>query len=214
METKECTKCGNVKELSEFYSYEKETKTKGKYIYYQPYCKDCTIQKSRKQHQDNRDYRNEKNKQWRENNKEHVLDYAKNYRLEHLESFNKSKKQWRQSNPEKMSEYNRNYTNKKKHNFTTKQWNDCKDYFDNSCAYCGISEQDAKEKYNKGLHREHAMNDGNNDISNCIPACTGCNSTKRKKDYIEWYTPDNEIFDQDRFNKILKWLNDDFKLYI
>jgi ribosomal protein L11 methylase PrmA len=77
-----------------------------------------------------------------------------------------------------------------------------------------MSEEEAKNTYNKGLHKEHALNKGANDLSNCLVACTSCNSSKREKDYTEWYNEENENFTPERLEKINSWLNEDHKKYI
>jgi len=69
------------------------------------------------------------------------------------------------------------------------------------------------------LHKEHFDHDGNNEIDNCIPSCHSCNSSKRKFSFEEWYRPDNKrlkngTYNEERKNKILKWINEDCKNYI
>jgi 5-methylcytosine-specific restriction endonuclease McrA len=70
-----------------------------------------------------------------------------------------------------------------------------------------MSEEDAIKKYKNRLHRDHAYNEGSNKIDNCVLACKGCNDSKRKKDWDEWYTEDNKRFSQERFDKIVEWLS-------
>ena len=53
-----------------------------------------------------------------------------------------------------------------------------------------------------------------NDLSNCIPACNSCNSSKWEHSFDEWYMPNNPIYSQVRLDKINKWLNKDYKFYI
>jgi hypothetical protein len=121
-------------------------------------------------------------------------------------------KEYQQKNPEKIRQYTENRKN-------PKEWIACKNYFGNTCAYCGLP---ILEHYftRKGVtklgdfHKEHKDHDGANDLSNCLPSCGSCNDKKWKHPFDEWYTPDNPIFSQDRLNKILKWVNEDYKLYI
>lgn len=74
--------------------------------------------------------------------------------------------------------------------------------------------EDHKETYNQDLHKEHVLNYGANDLSNCIPACKSCNSQKSDYEFDDWYNSDNERFTYDRLNKINSWLKNDFKLFI
>jgi hypothetical protein len=63
------------------------------------------------------------------------------------------------------------------------------------------------------FHKEHVLHDGANDLSNCIPSCKTCNSSKHTENLEVWYTKDKSIFSKDRLNRIHKWLNEDWKLY-
>jgi 5-methylcytosine-specific restriction endonuclease McrA len=73
--------------------------------------------------------------------------------------------------------------------------------------YCGMTEVEAKQKFNERLHRDHAYNNGSNEIDNCILACKSCNCTKHKRDWDEWYTSELEFYSEERKNKIEQWLN-------
>lgn len=55
------------------------------------------------------------------------------------------------------------------------------------------------------------MYNGENDISNCVPACKSCNGAKNVFPMREWYETQT-FFDENRLNKILKWTDDDYKL--
>lgn len=56
--------------------------------------------------------------------------------------------------------------------------------------------------------------DGSNKLDNCIPACKSCNSHKWKFDFSKWYNENNPNYNQERFDKIQKWLNEDYKKYL
>ena len=66
-----------------------------------------------------------------------------------------------------------------------------KKYFNNECAYCGLP---LSEHYftRKGVtklgdfHKEHVDHEGLNDLSNCVPSCSECNSEKNKKIFEKW----------------------------
>ena len=122
--------------------------------------------------------------------------------------------QYRQNNPDKIKQYNLHRKQNKKHKISKKEWESCKEYFNNSCAYCGISNEDAKKKYKNYLHKEHVDYNGANDLSNCVPACKSCNSLKWEYTLEDWYNKNNSRFTQERLDKIYKWLNKDYKNYI
>jgi 5-methylcytosine-specific restriction endonuclease McrA len=62
-----------------------------------------------------------------------------------------------------------------------KRWKD----FDNSCAYCGHKPADPLE-----LEVEHVQpisQGGPHTLSNIVPACKACNTSKHKHDMVKWY---------------------------
>ena len=84
---------------------------------------------------------------------------------------------------------------------TAQQWEDCKSFFNYTCAYCG-KEVDA-------LTQDHFIavkNDGEYSRDNIIPVCHSCNSSKRDKDFFEWY-PQQEFYSKMREKRIIKYLN-------
>jgi hypothetical protein len=118
----------------------------------------------------------------------------------------------------KGAEYEKNRQHKN-HIITEKEWNDCKEYFNNECAYCGLSIKEHYGTYRgitklRDFHKEHQIHDGANDLSNCIPSCKTCNSYKWKFGFDEWYNEQNPKFSIERYNKIMQWINKDYKLYI
>lgn len=79
--------------------------------------------------------------------------------------------------------------------YTLVEWQQCLDYFNHSCAYCGGSNE---------LTVDHVValsNGGYNVAFNLVPACTACNSSKGAKDIITWYT-EQTFFNEDRLFKI------------
>ena len=109
------------------------------------------------------------------------------------------------------------------HEISEKEWISCKDYFkdkdgDWSCAYCGKKIQDhwivhRKVKMLGDFHKEHKDDKGANDLRNCLPACGECNSSKWSFEFEEWYR-EKEFFTEDRYNKIINWVTEDYKLFI
>lgn len=106
-----------------------------------------------------------------------------------------------------MKQYRLNREMHKRHDISKDELSELFEYANYSCMYCGISEEESLKVFGEKLHKDHAYNDGSNGIDNCILACKSCNSTKHKKDWNEWYTPENEKFNPILFNKIIKWLN-------
>ncbi len=184
-----------------------------KYIYYRPDCKECTKKRSTKWRENNSERFKELRKKCEDKPKSRTLKRKRNERLRQKGKV----KLWQRNNPGKIREYNKYRELHKSHDIIEREWDACKLYFDNSCAYCGITEEEAKKAQGHLLHKEHVDHEGANDLSNCVPSCKSCNSRKWKYALEEWYTEDNDYYEYyslDRLNKIYKWLKEDYKKYI
>jgi hypothetical protein len=212
-ETKVCKVCNEEKDTNEFYGQLKKRANGEEYYYYNSYCKECAKVKSLKRHHTHKEEYNKRSKQWYAKNKTQVLEEKKVYILDKKDQYAAVQKEWRGNNKDKTKVYADAY-NVKKFKLKEKQWKSCKEYFNYCCAYCGITEIEAKETQGKNLNKEHAINLGNNDLSNCIPSCTSCNSSKNRNDYTDWYTPENPAYSTERYILIEKWLKEDHKKYI
>lgn len=111
-------------------------------------------------------------------------------------------KKWCKNNSEKVRIHKQRRRTRKKElpaTMTMWQWQACKEYFNNKCAYCG------KERK---LHQDHfvALSQGGEyTINNIIPACSHCNLSKHNKDFSEWY-PTYEFYSKLREKRVLKYL--------
>lgn len=175
-------------------------KTKNKTDCLSPWCKQCTIKKSGKWQNENKEqayeniYRFKKTPKWHEYN----YNYGQGRKGEI--------KQYKKEHPEKTKQYNKNHS-RKKHDISKEELDDLYTYTKFSCMYCGITEEESLKTYKQHLHKDHAYNDGSNGIENCVLACKRCNSLKHTKDWDEWFIPTNKLFNQDRYDKIKNWLN-------
>lgn len=197
-----CSVCKEWLPCNDDYFYRnKGNKTDG----YNPYCTKCTSKKAM---------------QWNKDNPERAkITYKKRdskpERKIKAIIFNKRRikngklKEWQIKNPDKLRRYSLQHRD---HDISKLEWEKCKSYFNNECAYCGMTEKEHKKLFKQQLHKEHVEHDGANDISNCIPACKTCNSSKRTYTLEEWYAEDKSFYQVDRLNKIIKWLENDYKL--
>ena len=101
--------------------------------------------------------------------------------------------------------YNKNRRLNKTHSISNDDWNRCLYFFDNSCAYCGMTMLDHKNRFNQSLHKEHVDSSGGNGIDNCVPSCKICNSSKWEFDMEEWYKL-QEFFDIEKLEKVNRWI--------
>lgn len=91
---------------------------------------------------------------------------------------------------------------------TLKEWNKIKKDFNNSCAYCGMTEKEHFDKFNESLHQEHFIplsKGGEYTHNNIIPSCKSCNSSKGENLFSEWY-PNYEHYSEGKEDKILRFL--------
>lgn len=167
-------------------------------------------EKERSQREDVKQMRNNIHKKWRKEHKEEWSEYYREYLHRPETKF-------------KYKGYNEYRELNKSHDITKIEWINCKKYFRNEdneycCAYCGkpISQnyrRYAGELKLTDLHKEHVCHNGENDLSNCIPACYDCNCSKWTFSMEEWYK-EQSFFSKDRLDKIHKWLSEDYKIHI
>lgn len=178
------------------------------------YCKHCEIRKNVQWGKDNR---NKRLKYLKKNNRTESTKIKK-YLFSKKQKELGYAKEWQQEHPDKIKEYGQKYSNKK-HKISKKEWEACKKYFNYCCAYCGLPIEKHIVKYKGELihsdfHKEHIDCNGASDLSNCVPSCKDCNSSKHNSKLEDWYNESNSNFSQERLNKIYQWINEDYKLYI
>lgn len=179
---KKCKYCNEIKSIDCFGYHSKKKGTRVSY------CKDCEeIYKKEKSQYD---------KKYLQENKEHRKQY---YIL------------WKRNGGNEIRKLNELARRSKKKNLlsdlTVEQWNKILEYFNHSCAYCGMTEEEHKQKYNESLHQEHIIPMSQNGVFsdfNIIPSCKECNSKKNKMD-LENYLYHNEKFTIDRYIKIIDY---------
>ena len=210
METKICTKCGEELPATLEYFYKDKTYTNG----LRGSCKKCEIKRSKeykinntekiKEYIKNNKERIAKNKRkWYENNKESLSIAAKKYYKENKEHICALKKEYQKQNKCECNLYmNRRKAKKKllENNYTAENWKKTKEYFNNKCCYCGKTiklTQDHFIPLSKG---------GGYVVTNIVPSCQSCNSSKGNKDFFEWY-PKQEYYSENREKKVLEFLD-------
>jgi hypothetical protein len=202
IEHKLCSDCDEWHPMTVEYFYKNKSSPDG----FNPYCKQSTVRRTLEHRNKNR-----------EENLAKMREYGREYmrrpdrKLPQRENGRKMRakgkyKEWQINNPDKIKEYNLKRSMHKKHEISDEEWFACLDYFNNSCAYCGLTEYEQYKLYSKQLHKEHVYHDGNNYIDNCVPACNLCNGSKHNFEFNDWYNEENEVFSKRRFNKIINWM--------
>jgi 5-methylcytosine-specific restriction endonuclease McrA len=189
---KKCVMCGETKRMIEF------NKDKNRKDGYSPYCKLCTKLLRQRYFDQRKIYKAEYNSKHKEQNRvshrEWQRNHPENCKRDRNKQYIKNKDlrieqaaQWTKNNPEKRKEISRRsykkhpetHWNRRKREYnlpgsgiTPKEWEELKSKYDHKCVYCG------KETKLTLDHIVPVTADGPNDISNVVPACKSCNSSK------------------------------------
>lgn len=152
---------------------------------------------------DNHETISKRHKRWLENNKERVRKTSKAYYEKNKDEIIEYSLQYKKENKERYAIHEQKRRAKIKsleHDFTEQEWNEAKITFENKCAYCGKVEtltQDHFIPISKG---------GEYTINNIVPVCSSCNSSKKDRDFFEWY-PEQPFFSRTRESNVLRYLN-------
>jgi hypothetical protein len=144
---------------------------------------------------------------YKRRDKEKKNEIQKRYRRKHKNKINQKHKEYKTLNKEKLKKKNVIYSQRRRaserftySDFSYEQWMDCKDSFNNECAYCG-------EK--KELTQDHFIplsKGGEYTINNIVPSCRSCNCSKSDSDFFTWY-PQSGRYCSKREKELLKYLN-------
>jgi 5-methylcytosine-specific restriction endonuclease McrA len=188
-ESKTCTQCGQIKNLSGFYKLSADSnKVRSK-------CKPCVNDQSKHYRENNLEKTRELTRLWKESNPisvalnrqlwklqnpEKVAISNKSYYERNREQFSEIAKAWRANNPEKVAGFRAAHRARK--NAAITYVISAKDLWHlkhDSCLYCG----------NPAKHLDHIIplsRGGNHSIGNLAPACVRCNTSKNNKTIMEW----------------------------
>lgn len=180
--------------------------------------RDKQIETAKKRQNENKEALSKYNHEYYMKNKKYFYKKFMKYLENNLEKQKMAVAIWRKNNPELVKKYSKNHR-QKEHRITAKEWSNCKHYFANRCAYCGLGIEDhwilrRGKLILMDLHKEHAIDDGKDNLKNCIPSCQSCNSSKREYSLNNWYNTENPNYTYERYHKIYQWLRYDYKKYI
>ncbi len=161
--TKKCSKCGEVKEISEF--------NKNKYTKdgLRCQCRDCgkeyyeankeqIIERSKEYYEDNKEQIKERSKKYQENNKEKRKEYIEEYRKNNKEKIAKTQKRYDEDNKEHIQQKSKEYYEDNKEHIQQRHreyYEDNKEQIkEQSKEYC----KNNKEKRNK-YYRDRCVSD-------------------------------------------------------
>lgn len=187
-----------------------------------PYCKKCGSKKARKIALENPERTKDNVERWQEENIIRYRQVRKKYNEDNKDKIYNDTIKWVNENRIRARELSKQH---RKHDITDSEWKANKDFFKNDkgewcCAYCGkLISDNWKMRSGKimffDFDKEHVDDNGYNDIRNCVPSCTSCNSSKSTKT-LEEFLEFNLIkqFTQDKYIKIKQWITEEYKKYI
>ena len=187
---KECIRCKEIKKINEFHFQNKKKGT------YQSRCKECGKKQNKQYYEDNAEHIKNQKKQYRKDNAEHIKNQKKQYYQNNKEEILKKQKQYYKDNVEYKKEYNKQYYQdntehiKERH----KQWRK-------------TNEEELKEyrkqyRENNKEHRKEYMKQYYKDNVGHIKECDKQRFEKDKENYIIKLT---EMLEQ--INPLLKKTN-------
>ena len=147
--------------------------------------------------------RREHNQIYKKENREYHLEYMRNHYKENKESYAEYSRRYHLKNPEVNrigAQRRRDRMEQLPHTLTDEEWNDTLEFFNHSCAYCGVSDDSVGKE-----HIIPVVKGGGYTQDNIIPACQSCNLSKHVRDMEEWYVS-CEYYDEERLNKILDYV--------
>jgi len=197
------TSTDNYKKKCKEYREKHKEEKKPYFINYRLENRDKIRDYHRSRYEKNKSSINKRNNEYREINKAKVRQSNRDYYF--LRGGKENQKKYYLENIDN----HRIINNRREHRIkklpctlTLRQWENCKKYFKNQCAYCG--------ELADVLHQEHLIpvsSGGPYVAENIIPSCRSCNSSKYNKDFFDWY-PKQEFYSKKREQKILQYLSD------
>lgn len=160
---------------------------------------------------ENKDKLSEIAREYYKKNREEILNKQKQYYKVNRKVISIKRSKYVKANRERYRQHWHNYIAKKKqllNTLTINEWNEIKKHFDNNCAYCGMTEDEHYNIYGEQLHQDHfkpISKGGAYEMSNIIPSCRSCNSSKHNNPFEEWY-PSYEHYNKTRESEILKYI--------
>jgi 5-methylcytosine-specific restriction endonuclease McrA len=185
MQEKRCSRCNEIKPVSEF---GKDRRNKDGLLIY---CKSC----KRKINASQSEYRKEYMKRY-------LVTYQKS--PEYRERERKYAQEYRKLHPDKNAEYSAKYRATMKEQggrITDEDIRECLEFFNYECAYSGVPlgteyQTDHVTPISKG---------GTNTVHNVVPCLPVINLRKSSKDLDTWY-PKQSFYSESRHNKIKEWM--------
>ncbi len=148
--------------------------------------RDLQLEYHRQYREANREWRLEKKRLYYAANREADLARSRNYRENHLENIRHYHRLYRAQNADKITDWVGRRKERKRalpHTLTLMEWENALAYWDGKCAYCGITPEELTMDHYVPLRHPDCSGTV---VSNVLPACRSCNSSKKYADAFHW----------------------------
>jgi disulfide oxidoreductase YuzD len=194
MQTKVCTKCGEVKSLDCF------GKAKLGLFGLAAICKSCRKELCKKHYEENKEAILKRVKKYREKNKDIIAEYMKKHREENKESIAEQKKEYHQRLEVRVRRSLRNHNRrallkKLKGTLSDTEWSKMLDHYNHTCPCCGKQTELTMDHVVPVSWHDQYPEHVTNDVKNHQPLCKSCNSSKRDHFSVQ-YLPANYFTDK------------------
>lgn len=203
-----CSKCSVKKELNSSNFAIKTTSKDG----FDSLCKACKKKADHERYLKNKDEISKQKAEYYRSNKEKIKKSGLDYYHCNSKKCKESNKDWNKRNPIQrriLCERSRSNEYTSDNILTSDEWVVIKNYFHNSCAYCGMLEEEHLDTFGEKLHQEHLIpliKGGSYKLGNIVPSCRNCNASKRNQDFNDWY-PTSSGYSRYREKRILQYLD-------
>lgn len=210
IESKECTRCGEVKALSDYYNRKRGLGGKDSI------CKKCEADRKCSYSRDNREQLNKYRRKYELDNKERISERNKEYREKNKERIMESNKRYREENKDRIAAYRKG--NKDIYKASNQRRRAKKKLLN-----CTITSAQTAELISKGcaltgdasdIHLDHfiplAWGHGGTIIENMIPLRGDLNASKNASNPFEWIKREDirQQIDMDRWHTTVRYLAD------
>lgn len=197
---KVCVKCGNTKLFEDFPKH--KTGLGGR----EATCKICKAKATRVWYEENRETALEKDLIYNKMNREQRAELSRKWYENNRDRAAERYRNWYKENPEQRALlYHRRRARKASlpDTLTSEEYAITLEYFGNSCALTGVSDN---------IEKEHAIplsiGHGGTTFGNCYPMTKSLNISKYNRNIFEWFEANRQRFElsQERFDNLIAWL--------
>ena len=188
---KRCTKCGEVKPLSEF------CKDKIRKDGHTVWCKECKKKSNQEWYAVNSEEQNKKSQDWWRAHSQKINRYRQKKYAANPEKFKEAQKKWQKANPEKCAELRRNKRARKRNAEGKHTAKDIQKIFDRQGELCNACGKKLIRYNKKQYHVDHIIplaKGGGNGPDNLQLLCPYCNMTKSDKNPVQWARENGRLF--------------------